>query len=280
MRCLLFFCFQYCVSCLFSSCFSICFFFFACSFLCSPCSSFFFPPRDSWNTSVFFSRLPKRQKHNSPARALCTRHKVFHVSCHASRSYYTRTWHDITCIMLVLRIYDTFVFFFHPIYLSSPFYSSSLLVVTQIRGHIGSSCPLPTTVRAFQFYREKISALSSIVDSRRIVLTHARRSQQLILFFSSFFFFFANKFKISPRRDSNSRTSTSSIRGLPLVNRGDRLTLKREMKIRSKGRQEQRKGRNTRSKNKETNTSWINIKSYLSPKVDRCLLYTSPSPRD
>ena len=34
----------------------------------------------------------------------------------------------------------------------------------------GSSPPLPTTVRALHFYREKISALSSLVDSRRIVL--------------------------------------------------------------------------------------------------------------
>ena len=33
-------------------------------------------------------------------------------------------------------------------------------------------------------------------------------------------FIFANKFEISPRRDSNSRTNTSSIRGLPLVHRG------------------------------------------------------------
>ena len=41
--------------------------------------------------------------------------------------------------------------------------------------------PLPTTVRALHFYRENISALSSLVDSRRIVLTHARRPQQLIL---------------------------------------------------------------------------------------------------
>ena len=58
----------------------------------------------------------------------------------------------------------------------------SLLVVTQIRGHIaGSSPPLPTTVRALHFYREKISAFASLVDSRRIVLTHARPSQQLIL---------------------------------------------------------------------------------------------------
>ena len=38
------------------------------------------------------------------------------------------------------------------------------------------------------------------------------------------FFIFANKFRISPRRDSNSRTNTSSIRGLPLVRRGDRLS--------------------------------------------------------
>ena len=41
------------------------------------------------------------------------------------------------------------------------------------------------------------------------------------------FFFFANKFKISPRRDSNSRTNTSSLRGLPLliVHRGDLLSI-------------------------------------------------------
>ena len=32
------------------------------------------------------------------------------------------------------------------------------------------------------FYCEKISALSSLVDARRIVITHARRFQQLILF--------------------------------------------------------------------------------------------------
>ena len=110
----------------------------------------------------------------------------------------------------------------------------SLLVVTQIRGHIaGSSPPIPTTVRALHFYRDNTSALSSRVDSHRIVLTHARRSQQLILIL---YVYIANKFKISPRRDSNSRTNPSSIRGPPLVHRGDRLTLKREMKKRSKGR--------------------------------------------
>ena len=47
--------------------------------------------------------------------------------------------------------------------LSSPFYFLSLLVVTQIRGHIaGSSPPLPYTVRALHFFfRDKISALAS-----------------------------------------------------------------------------------------------------------------------
>ena len=100
-----------------------------------------------------------------------------------------------------------FFFSFFPSHsLSSPFYSLSLLVVTQIRGHIAGSFPtLPTTVRALHLYREKISPLSSLVDSRRLVLTHARRSQQLILFEN---IVFANKFNISPRRDSNSRTNT------------------------------------------------------------------------
>ena len=43
---------------------------------------------------------------------------------------------------------------------------------------------------------------------------------------SFFFFFMVNKFKTSPWWNSNSQTNTikSSIRGLPLVHRGDRLT--------------------------------------------------------
>ena len=48
--------------------------------------------------------------------------------------------------------------------------------------------PLPTMVRALHFHREKIPALCSLVDSRRIVPTHATRSQQLILFFSPCFY--------------------------------------------------------------------------------------------
>ena len=85
-------------------------------------------------------------------------------------------FHDIYIYIILLGIY------FPSHLLSSPFCSLSLLIVTQIRGHIaGSFPPLPATVRALHFYREKISALSSLVDSRRIVLTHARRSDQLIL---------------------------------------------------------------------------------------------------
>ena len=60
-------------------------------------------------------------------------------------------------------------------------FSLSLLVVTQIRGHLaGSSPPLPTptTVRALYLYREKTSALFSLLDWRRTVLTQARRAQQ------------------------------------------------------------------------------------------------------
>ena len=77
-----------------------------------------------------------------------------------------------------------FFFFFSPIrfIIFALLFSLSLLVVTQIRGHIaGSSTALPTMVRAVHFYLENVSALSSLVDSHRIVLTHARRSQQLIL---------------------------------------------------------------------------------------------------
>ena len=111
---------------------------------------------------------------------------------------------SISDINIDTNIFFIFFIFFHPIYYLRPFVLS-LLAATQIRDHIaGSSPPLLTTVRALHFYREEISALSSLVDSRRIVLTHARRSQQLILFY----FIFANKFKISPRRDSNSRINT------------------------------------------------------------------------
>ena len=59
------------------------------------------------------------------------------------------------------------------------------VVVTQIRGRTAGSSPsLLTTVCALHFYRERKSALSSLADSRRIVLTHTinRRSQQIFFF--------------------------------------------------------------------------------------------------
>ena len=59
--------------------------------------------------------------------------------------------------------------------------SLSLLVEIHIWGHIAVfSAPLPTIVRAIHFDREKMPALSSLIDSHRIVFTLFRRSQQLI----------------------------------------------------------------------------------------------------
>ena len=66
------------------------------------------------------------------------------------------------------------VFFSHPIYYLRPSTPAPSLVVTQIRGHESRIFfPFPTAVGALHFYREKCSAFSSLVDSRRIVPTHA-----------------------------------------------------------------------------------------------------------
>ena len=84
----------------------------------------------------------------------------------------------------------SFSFPFH--LLSSRYYRPpSLSVLTQIRGRIAGPTPssllLPTTASGFIFYRENTSALSCLVDSRRIVRTHAaRRSQHLFFFFLHF----------------------------------------------------------------------------------------------
>ena len=128
----------------------------------------------------------------------------FLFSCKSQTSFLTTRF-----LITVGVLYSfSFLFFFIP-FIIFALSILSLLVVTQIGfrgGHMaGSSSPLPTTVRALHFLRDEISAFSSLVDSRRTVLTHARRSQQLILSF-----IFANKFKISPRRDSNSRTNTTT----------------------------------------------------------------------
>ena len=63
--------------------------------------------------------------------------------------------------------------------LSIPFIVFALLVLLPPRrnsdpeSHGRLYSPLPTTVRVLFFYRAKNSALSSLVDSRRIVPTHA-----------------------------------------------------------------------------------------------------------
>ena len=81
----------------------------------------------------------------------------------------------------------SFFFFFqiHPIYYIGPCCSLSLVVVTQMRGHTAGSSPPPPHYGACLalFCRGKTSARSSLVDSRRIVPSHGRRSQQFILIY-------------------------------------------------------------------------------------------------
>ena len=112
------------------------------------------------------------------------------------------------------RIYSgypefSFLFFPHAIHHLSLF-SLSPRRNSNPRSHSRLFPTLPPTVRAFNFCREKASALSSFVDSRRIAPTHARRRTQ---FLTPFFFIFEHKFKTSPRWESNSRTNASFIRG-------------------------------------------------------------------
>ena len=78
----------------------------------------------------------------------------------------------------------SFIFFCIP-FIIFALLSPSLPVVrsSDPGSHSELFSPLPTTVRAFISYREKNSAFPSLVDSRRIVRTHAgRRFQQLIFF--------------------------------------------------------------------------------------------------
>ena len=73
------------------------------------------------------------------------------------------------------RVRDTknlSVFFFIPVIIFALF--SLSLHRTQIRGHTAQALPpLLATVRALHFYGEKNKPLSSLVDWRRIVPTHA-----------------------------------------------------------------------------------------------------------
>ena len=88
--------------------------------------------------------------------------------------------HGMSRALCIYQVYSIYI----PIHsLSSPFFFSLPPSRNSDTGsHSRLFSPLATTVRALHFYCEKISALSSLVDSRRIV-TRARRSQQLILLF-------------------------------------------------------------------------------------------------
>ena len=109
-------------------------------------------------------------------------------------------------------------FFSHSIYHLRPSYLPVLAVPTQIRG---SFPPSP------------LRFVSSICIARRLrfspflprrLASNCAYPRSALSAVDPFVFFFAYIFKISPRRDSNARTNTinSSIRGLPLVHRGDR----------------------------------------------------------
>ena len=119
------------------------------------------------------------------------------VACGASTNPSWKQW-------LVLCIFTVFLSHL----LSSPFLSPSPSRNSDPGTHSRLLSPLSTTVRALHFHRENTSALSSLVYSRRIAATHARRSQQLIPFF-----IFARDFTNSPRWDLNSRINARSIRG-------------------------------------------------------------------
>ena len=73
------------------------------------------------------------------------------------------------------------------VFFSVPFTTFALLFSLPPRrrsdpgSHSRLFSPFSTTVRALNFYRETIFDPFSLVDSRRIVPTHAKRSQQLIL---------------------------------------------------------------------------------------------------
>ena len=100
----------------------------------------------------------------------------------------------------------SFFLFFFLHWLSSPFFFSLPPIRNSDPGsHSRLISPPPTTVRALHFYRQMISALSSVVDSRRIVFTLPTLGA---LSSSSFCCIFANQFEMSPRQDSNSRANT------------------------------------------------------------------------
>ena len=114
-----------------------------------------------------------------------------------------------------------FFCFSRPIHYRRPTSSSSLPFVTMINHcHIASSSSPPHygTHLAF-FYRERASALSSLVDSRRIAPTHPLGA------LGSWCLARNQKLRTCGENQACHINATgSSIRGSPLEHRGDRLS--------------------------------------------------------
>ena len=87
----------------------------------------------------------------------------------------------------ISRQTTTVVLLFFPYHLLSSFYSLPPSRNSDSGSHSRLFFPPTHYGSCLAFFREKISALSSLVDSHRIVLTRARCSQQLTLFFISFY---------------------------------------------------------------------------------------------
>ena len=105
----------------------------------------------------------------------------------AHESYFTfKTRGTTACVRMYIYTYSVYiahVFFFLIPFMIFAFPCSLPRRNSDPGSHSRLFSPLPSTVRALHFYRENSLAVASLVDPRRIVPTHARRSQQLIPFF-------------------------------------------------------------------------------------------------
>ena len=99
-------------------------------------------------------------------------------------------------ISIAILFFFSYYFFAVPFIIYAVLVSLPPVVVTQIRDHIYTSTsrlffPPAATVRALHFYREKISALSSLVDSPRRLASkcaypfYCRRSQHFPFIFTN-----------------------------------------------------------------------------------------------
>ena len=90
-------------------------------------------------------------------------------------------------VVFVVMTYFCNIFVLHPIHYPRTTLALPPSSNSDQGSNRGPSSSLPTSARAFIFYRKNKSAFSSLVDSRRIVPTHAAgRSQQQLIPFSSF----------------------------------------------------------------------------------------------